>query len=167
MATKKFSTLTRFPELELHHQIQFSIIPRTTPFMRWVAYSSAGDTFSVFKASQTGCKYKFRADPFWRPLLHTHTHTHIYIYIYICIYPFWRPLIHTHTHTYIYILSEDLSYTHTHTHIYIYPFWRPLVHTHTHAHTCTYIYTCVCVCVCVSIWISINFGVHHEEKSWH
>ena len=48
-----YSRLTKFPELEPHHQIQFRITPRTL-FLVVGAYLSAGDKISVFWAPQKG-----------------------------------------------------------------------------------------------------------------
>ena len=50
---KGCSTVPRFPELEPHHQIQFSAKLRTPKFWK-VSYPSAGDTVSIFLASPTG-----------------------------------------------------------------------------------------------------------------
>ena len=54
MEMKGYSTLTIFQELEPHHPMQFSVIPRSLLFGGGLRFSS-GDTIIVFQDLMTGC----------------------------------------------------------------------------------------------------------------
>ena len=54
MALNRCSTFPRDPELQPHHQMQFSVIFKTAPFGVRRSYLSAGDTISVFKTPSAG-----------------------------------------------------------------------------------------------------------------
>ena len=56
MATKGYSTLTRFSEPESHYWMQLSVIPRTPLFNVTNLIHSALDTVGVFLSHQTGWK---------------------------------------------------------------------------------------------------------------